>query len=86
MIEPSLKPPSEGSCQSCWDRYKGAGAASMLSLGTASLFVLRSKQPSTTCNEVVLWWSELGKEVVNGMNAPSNYLGIDNEPYEDVFV
>jgi len=48
----------------CWDTYKGAGAATCLSLLTASLFVLRSKEPSSSCNEVVLWWSEIIKFVV----------------------
>ena len=45
--------------KSSWDKYKGAFAAATLSLLTASLFVLRSKEPSSSCNEVVLWWSEV---------------------------
>ena len=50
--------------KSSWDKYKGAFAAATLSLLTASLFVLRSKEPSSSCNEVVLWWSEVVKLLV----------------------
>ena len=36
-----------------WGRYKGAIVAAGLSLLTAALFVLRSKEPSKSCNETL---------------------------------
>jgi len=49
------------------DRYKGGIAAGCLSVATAALFVLRSKASSSTCDEIVLWYSEVLKFAVSTM-------------------
>ena len=43
------------------DTYKGTISAGCLSVLTAALFVLRSKASSSTCDEVVLLYSEVLK-------------------------